>query len=84
MTNFGKQWETETEKFNEATGVIERERTKLRVSFDTLLTQLNKMFNCACFYHLLQKHVAPVSEKDLNNPHIAFYCRQNPGWQKVQ
>lgn len=34
MTNFGKQWETDTEKFNEETGVIERERTKLRVSHD--------------------------------------------------
>lgn len=31
MSNFGKQWETDKEKFNEATGVIERERTKLRV-----------------------------------------------------
>jgi len=31
MNNFGKQWETDKEKFNEVTGVIERERTKLRV-----------------------------------------------------
>ncbi|XP_065889711.1 uncharacterized protein [Dysidea avara] len=30
MSNFGKQWETDQERFNEATGVIERERTKLR------------------------------------------------------
>ena len=33
MSNFGKQWETDKEKFNEATDVSERERTKLRVLF---------------------------------------------------
>jgi len=80
MTNFGKQWESDTEKFNEKTGVIERERTKLRVS-NHILLQMDKTLNDA--YPNLQRHVAPLSEKDLANPHIAFFCEQNPGWQKV-
>ena len=51
MTNFGKQWETGTEKFNEATGVIERERTKLRVSFDILKSNCDVMVLAFSIFH---------------------------------
>jgi len=79
MNNFGKQWETDKEKFNEVTGVIERERTKLRVGFCVTCSQHCKFTK----RHSPQSHIVPISTKDLTNPHTAFYCTQNPGWRKV-
>ena len=30
-----------------------------------------------------QEHVAFISEEDLENPHIRYFNRLNPGWIKV-
>jgi hypothetical protein len=30
----------------------------------------------------LKTHVAPISAKELENPHVAFFSRQNPSWEK--
>ena len=29
----------------------------------------------------LKSHVAPITESDLENPHIRFFAKSNPGWQ---
>ena len=32
---------------------------------------------------VMQEHVAPISDRDLRNPHIKFYNERNSGWRKV-
>jgi hypothetical protein len=31
----------------------------------------------------LKSHVAPITAKELENPHVAYFSKQNPSWDKV-
>ena len=31
----------------------------------------------------VREFVAPITEEELQNPHIAYFDRVNPGWKKV-
>jgi hypothetical protein len=33
--------------------------------------------------HNIKDFVAPISEKELRKPHIAYFAKMNPEWQKV-
>ena len=45
------------------------------------------MWKCVCVLIFLllffQQHVAPISDRDKQNPHIKFFSEKNPGWEKV-
>ena len=46
-------------------------------SFDRDTMVLRRRFG------VVKDHVAPISERDLQNPHIKFFNDRNPGWREV-
>jgi len=33
---------------------------------------------------VIKEHVAPISDRDLRNPHIKFFNERNSGWREVR